>query len=60
MAVYGSPAQDMENNSKLVNLIQEISNLKVEYKIICGDFNVPVIDWKFRKVKTCSEVFCFN
>lgn len=59
-SVYRSPAGDVENNSKLLNLIQKLSNLNVKYKIICGDFNMPGTDWKFWTVKAGSEQFCFD
>ena len=50
----------MENNKNLLNLLNEINDVKVDYKLICGDFNLPGIDWKFWTVKTGSDQFCYD
>lgn len=43
--IYCSPSSDQKNNSKLLQLLQEVSDANVQYKIVLGDFNLPRIKW---------------
>lgn len=45
VSVYRSPNSDETNDNQLLNLMQEINNLRVKYKIMVGDFNLPDINW---------------
>ena len=49
--IYRSPNSNDNNNSKLIELINEVSNSKFSKLLIMGDFNFPNIDWK---LETCS------
>lgn len=44
-SIYRSPNNDADNNASLLQLMQEISDIKVQYKLIVGDFNLPHISW---------------
>lgn len=44
-SVYRSPSSNMEDNVKLLKVMQEISLKQPCYKIILGDFNFPNINW---------------
>lgn len=57
-SVYRSPSCDDENNKKLLSLMQEISDLRVKYKIVCGDFNLPGINWQSYTVNPGERSFC--
>ena len=43
--IYRSPNSSGENNQKLVRLMQGAAAAKCEHLLICGDFNLPSIDW---------------
>ena len=43
--VYRSPSATSENNQNLLTLLQATATMKYEYLTICGDFNLPLIDW---------------
>ena len=45
VSVYRSPSSDINNNKNLMQLMQEVSDINVEYKILLGDFNLPQIRW---------------
>lgn len=42
--LYRSPHAEEEDNRKPLHLIKEINEPDSEYKVMCGDFNVPGID----------------
>lgn len=44
-AVYRSPNSTIENNNKLLDLLQEIGEQRKMHKIVIGDFNLPNINW---------------
>ena len=44
-AVYRSPSSSPENNSNLLELIEEIDQSRSSHLLICGDFNYPTINW---------------
>ena len=43
--VYRSPNSSAENNDKLLAMLREAATVRVDYLTICGDFNVPRINW---------------
>ena len=43
--VYRSPNSTAENNRNLLLLMQEAAAANCKYLTICGDFNLPSIDW---------------
>lgn len=45
VSIYRSPRKDDENNKKLLDLLQAIGDMNIKYKLVCGDFNLPEIDW---------------
>ena len=45
VSVYRSPSSDIDNNNNLMQLMQEVSDINVQYKILLGDFNLPQIRW---------------
>ena len=44
-AVYRSPNSNDENNQKLLSLVRAAVATNDQYLTICGDFNMPKIDW---------------
>ena len=44
-AVYRSPNSSVENNQKLLMMLRRAAAMKNDYLMICGDFNLPMIDW---------------
>ena len=43
--LYRSPSSTEENNQHLIELIKEIENTPMAFKMILGDFNYPTIEW---------------
>ena len=56
ITIYRS-CNSTEENKKLLNLINEINDIDVKYRIMCGDFNVPGIDWEYWTIKHGSVIF---
>ena len=44
-AVYRSPNSSADNNQLLLEMIRRAATVKHEYLMICGDFNLPLINW---------------
>ena len=44
-SIYRSPNSGVANNANLLQLMQEIGDMKVQYKVLVGDFNLPHINW---------------
>lgn len=44
--IYRSPNSLERNNHLLLDLFQEMNEMKATYKIITGDFNLPQINWE--------------
>ena len=55
--VYRSPNSTDVNNTELLNLLHEVSNIKHDHLIITGDFNLKEIDWESRSVKGGTESY---
>ncbi len=45
-SIYGSPNSDTDNNANLLQLMQEIGDMKTQYKVLVGDSNLPQINWR--------------
>ena len=43
--VYRSPNSAGENNEKLLTMLRLAATIRCDYLTICGDFNLPRIDW---------------
>ena len=43
--VYRSPNSDDDNNEKMLRILRMASSIKADYLMVCGDFNLPKIDW---------------
>ena len=43
--VYRSPNSSDTNNEKLLEILKLASSTNIDYLTICGDFNLPKIDW---------------
>ena len=44
--VYRSPSSLEENNKKLLDILKTASATKADYLMVCGDFNLPKINWE--------------
>lgn len=44
--IYRSPNSEPDNNSKLLDLLEEIDALRASHILIVGDFNYPSINWR--------------
>ena len=47
--VYRSPSSAMENNENLLKLMQAAMATNCQYINICGDFNLPMVDWSINR-----------
>ena len=43
--VYRSPNSNEENNQNLLRQLRLAASIKYDFLMICGDFNLPLIDW---------------
>jgi hypothetical protein len=44
--IYRSPNSDESNNEKMLNSLRRVCNeAKFTHLLLCGDFNIPEIDW---------------
>ena len=43
--VYRSPNSTDDNNERMLEILRTASNVKTDFLMICGDFNLPKIDW---------------
>ena len=59
--IYRSPNSDADNNQKLLTMIRQAATLKHDYLMICGDFNLPLIDWSSHQNVNVGSSFssCF-
>ena len=44
--VYRSPNSPDENNQKMLDILRIAAAAKFDYLLVCGDFNVPRINWE--------------
>ena len=42
---YRSPNSSDNNNERMIEILGTARNMKADYCMICGDFNLPKIDW---------------
>ena len=43
--IYRSPNSTENNNEEMLKILRMASKTKTDYLLICGDFNLPKIDW---------------
>ena len=43
--VYRSPNSPCDNNEGMLTTLRTAANMKTDYVMVCGDFNLPKIDW---------------
>ena len=43
--VYRSPNSPDDNNERMLQILRSAASTKADYLVICGDFNLPRIDW---------------
>jgi hypothetical protein len=55
--VYRSPNSVEQNNQQLLTLLRAASSIKCEYLNICGDFNLPSIDWNVSQSREAENAF---
>ena len=58
--VYRSPSSTDVNNQNLLSLLRAASSTKCDYLNICGDFNVPLIDWSVSRNLESENSFSSN
>ena len=56
-AVYRSPSATDANNQRLLSLMRAAAATKSEYLNICGDFNLPLIDWSVNQSLESENAF---
>ena len=44
--IYRSPNSTEDNNMKMLDILRIASATKVDYLMVCGDFNLPKINWE--------------
>ena len=55
--VYRSPNSTDGNNQNLLSILRTASTTRCEYLSICGDFNLPSIDWNLRRSRESENSF---
>ena len=43
--IYRSPNSTIDNNNRLIKLINTMNNIKISHKVLMGDFNFKNIEW---------------
>ena len=43
--VYRSPNSQEQNNENMLSMIAKATAMKHDFLVLCGDFNLPLIDW---------------
>ena len=46
VSIYRSPSSSRENCEALLRLMEEINPVRVDHKIVTGDFNFPEVNWQ--------------
>ena len=44
-AIYRSPSSTVENNQNILSLLRAAASANCQFLNVCGDFNLPLIDW---------------
>ena len=57
---YRSPNSDADNNNKLLEILDSIEDMKLEYLLLMGDFNLPQIDFVKHEVDAAEGSFPVN
>ena len=47
--VYRSPNSTNENNQNMLQVLRTAASANCQYLTICGDFNLPLIDWNTKR-----------
>ena len=55
--VYRSPNSPEANNERLLSILRIASTANIGQVIICGDFNLPRIDWNSRRSLDAEDSF---
>ena len=55
--VYRSPSSTAGNNQKLLSLIRAAAATNCQYLNVCGDFNLPLIDWNVNQSLESENAF---
>ena len=61
--IYRKPSSPPEYNTRINNVIRNLSQIDVDQTLICGDFNYPKIDWNnhiVRASETSSEQLFYD
>ena len=56
-AVYRSPNSSDENNQNLLKTLRLAASVPHDFLMICGDFNLPSIDWRTNQVQDGQNSF---
>ena len=55
--VYRSPSSDEGNNKKLLEVMRRAAEVKYDYLMLCGDYNLPHIDWSTNRCLDSDQSF---
>ena len=58
--VYRSPNSQDENNKNMLDILRITANAKYDYLLVCGDFNLPRIDWIGNECHDTESSFTAN
>lgn len=58
--VYRSPNSSDENNTMLMNTLRIAVNMGCEHLMVCGDFNLPRIDWRANQSQESDTSYSTN
>ena len=55
--VYRSPNSSDDNNQNLLKILRLAATVPHDFLMICGDFNLPLIDWRTNQVRDGQNSF---
>ena len=55
--VYRSPNSSDNNNNKLLTILRQAASIRSDYLMLCGDFNLPRIDWNSNQCLDSEESY---
>jgi hypothetical protein len=58
--VYRSPNSSAQNNEGLLKLVRKAFTSNCDHVMLCGDFNLPLIDWNLNRCLDTSLSFTSN